>query len=147
MQQKALALDSEIKQRKQAEVDLKRSQAELKVFLETASIGLHWVGPDGRILWANPAVYEMLGYRAEEYLGHYISEFHADQRVIEDIFTRLFRDEKLSNYRALLKAKDGSLKTVLIDSSVLWEEGRFVHTQCFTRDISGYADTVQQAIV
>ncbi|MEZ0373971.1 MAG: MEDS domain-containing protein [Candidatus Sericytochromatia bacterium] len=147
LQLKALALDGEIKQRKQAEEDLRRSQAELKVFLETASIGLHWVGPDGRILWANAAVYEMLGYKAEEYLGHYISEFHADHRVIEDIFIRLFRDEKLSNYRALLKTKAGSLKTVLIDSSVLWEEGRFVHTQCFTRDITAYADAAQAAIL
>ena len=35
-----------------------------------------------------------------------------------------------------MRCKDGSLKSVLIDSSVLWDEGRFVHTQCFTRDVT-----------
>ena len=31
---------------------------------------------------------------------------------------------------------DGSIKHVLIDSSVLWEGGNFIHTRCFTRDIT-----------
>jgi hypothetical protein len=32
--------------------------------------------------------------------------------------------------------KDGSILDVVIDSSVLWDEGRFVHTRCFTRDVT-----------
>src|SRR5262249_14896645 len=35
-----------------------------------------------------------------------------------------------------MKCKDGSLRSVLIDSSVLSDDGRFVHTQCFTRDLT-----------
>jgi PAS domain S-box-containing protein len=35
-----------------------------------------------------------------------------------------------------MRCRDGSIKHVLIDSSVLWENGRFIHTRCFTRDIS-----------
>ena len=45
-------------------------------FVETAGIGLHWVGKDGTILWANPADYEPLGYSAAEYIGRNIAEFH-----------------------------------------------------------------------
>src|SRR5262249_57296237 len=37
---------------------------------------------------------------------------------------------------AVMKCKNGALKSVLIDSSVLWDDGRFVHTQCFTRDVT-----------
>ena len=35
-----------------------------------------------------------------------------------------------------MRAKDGSFRQVIIDSSALFEEGKFVHTRCFTRDIS-----------
>src|SRR6185437_2611565 len=103
---------------------------------ETATIALHWVGPDGTILWANRAELDMLGYTAEEYVGRNITEFHVDGPVISDILDRLCRGEKLREYEARLRTKDGSLRHVIIDSSVLFENGNFVHTRCFTRDIT-----------
>jgi PAS domain S-box-containing protein len=36
----------------------------------------------------------------------------------------------------MLRCKDGTLKTVLIDSSVRSEDGEFLHSQCCTRDIT-----------
>ena len=119
-----------------SEVEVRRQAAELATFVDTAAIGLHRVGPDGVILWANDAELETLGYAREEYVGHHIGEFHADQAVLADILDRLHRGERLLEYPAQMRCKDGSLKAVLIDSSVLWEEGRFVHTQCFTRDVT-----------
>jgi PAS domain S-box-containing protein len=118
------------------EAELRRRTAELTAFVETSSLGLHWVGPDGAILWANRAEMDLLGYPAEEYIGHNITEFHADDDTIQDILARLKRGERICNYEARLKCKDGSVRHVLIDSSVLREEGRFVHTQCFTRDVT-----------
>src|SRR6185369_14680703 len=53
-----------------------------------------------------------------------------------DILARLHRGEKLVEYPAQMRCKDGSIKSVLVDSSVLWDEGRFIHTQCFTRDVT-----------
>ncbi len=79
---------------------------------------------------------DLLGYAPEEYIGHHISEFHADSAVIDDILKRLTCGETLIEREARLLCKNGSIKHVLIDSSVLWENGRFLHTQCFTRDIS-----------
>ncbi len=32
--------------------------------------------------------------------------------------------------------KDGSVRYVLINSSILWHDGKFIHTRCFTRDIT-----------
>ena len=116
--------------------ELQRRKEELTVFFENASVALHWVGPDGIVQWANPAELEMLGYSKEEYEGHHIAEFHADQEVIENILRRLAGGERLKEYEARLRCKDGSIKDVLIDSSVLWDANRFVHTQCFTRDIT-----------
>lgn len=103
---------------------------------ENGAVGLHFVGPDGIVLNANQAELDFLGYSREEYIGHHIAEFHADALVIEDILARLSRKETLKNYEARLRAKDGSIKHVLITSNVLWDNNDFIHTRCFTRDIT-----------
>ncbi|MDB6030895.1 MAG: Chemotaxis protein methyltransferase CheR [Verrucomicrobiales bacterium] len=126
----------DITDRKRAEAELRRSQQLLSDFVENATEGLHWVGPDGTILWANKAELDSLGYAREEYVGRHIAEFHVDQPVIDDILQRLSGGEKLESYEARLRCKDGSLRHVLINSNVYWENGNFVHTRCFTRDIT-----------
>lgn len=108
----------------------------LKDYLENASIGMHWVNEDGMIIWANPAELKMLGYAAEEYIGHHISEFHVRTSVVNDILQRLARNEILQNFEAELLCKDNSIRHVAINSSVLWEADKFIHTRCFTIDIT-----------
>src|SRR5262249_40857401 len=111
-----------------------RHQAtQLSAFLDTAAIGLRREGPTGEILWANEAELAMLGYAREGYVGQNIAEFHSNPSAAADILERLHRGERLRDYAARLECADGSTKAVLIDSSALWEDGRFVHTQCFTR--------------
>jgi PAS domain S-box-containing protein len=97
-------------ERKEAEDELRRSEQELYDFFENATVGLHWVGPDGIILRANRAELALLGYRREEYVGRPIAEFHADQDVICDILHRLEVGEHLRDYPARLKCKDGSIR-------------------------------------
>lgn len=123
-------------ERQKAEQALRQSEAELSDFFEKATVGLHWVGPDGNILRVNQEELEMLGYSREEYIGHHIAEFHVDQQVIADILRRLSAGERLQDYPAQMRAKDGSILDVLIDSSVMWDDGRFVHSRCFTRDVT-----------
>jgi PAS domain S-box-containing protein len=123
-------------ERNAAEQELRRSEEELAEFFENATVALHWVGPDGAILRANRAELDMLGYSREEYVGRRISEFHVDEDVICDILDKLSAGEKLVDYPARLRCKNGDVKDVLIDSSVLWKDGRFVHTRCFTRDVT-----------
>jgi PAS domain S-box-containing protein len=113
-----------------------RVDQELKQCLDHAAEGLHWVGPDGTILWANQTELDLLGYTREEYIGHNIAEFHVDGPVIEDMLTRLTRGETLLDYEARLRRKDGSIRYVLVNSNVLWRGERFLHTRCFTRDVT-----------
>ena len=126
----------DITERKQAEAALRVREQELADFFDNAALGLHWVGPDGIILRVNQAELDLLGYTRDEYVGHHIAEFHADQHVIEDILRRLHAGEELHDYEARLVCKDGTIKHALIDSNVLWEQGQFIHTRCFTRDIT-----------
>lgn len=114
-----------------------RTETDLLDFVDTAAIGLHWVAADGTILWANRADYEPLGYAECEYIGHNITEFHADDVVINDILRRLSNGERLQDYDARLRCKNGSKRNVRITSSVKFDdEGRFVHTRCFTVDVT-----------
>jgi PAS domain S-box-containing protein len=126
----------DVSARRRAEEELRRSQRELLDFFENATEGLHWVGPDGTILWANQAELDLLGYTPEEYLGRSITEFHADREVIDRLLSRLKGGDRVHNYEARLRCKDGSIRHVLINSSVLRYEGQFIHTRCFTRDIT-----------
>jgi PAS domain S-box-containing protein len=115
---------------------LRRSEAVLRDFIETSTICLHWVGADGTILWANQAELDLLGYTQEKYIGRNITEFHADEAVIHDILACLSRGEILRDHPAQLQHRDGSIRHVLINSSVLFEDAKFIHTRCFTRDIT-----------
>jgi len=123
-------------QQKCSQEELRKREHELADFFDNATVGLHWVGPDGTILRANRAELEMLGYSAEEYIGRNIALFHADENVICDILKRLQKGEELRDYEARLKCKDGSVKHVLINSNVLWEDDKFIHTRCITRDVT-----------
>ena len=115
---------------------LRRRERELSDFLENATIGLQWIGPDGSVLWANKADLDLLGYSASEYIGQPIRKFHADESVIDDIIHRLNANEPVHNYVAPMRCKDGSIKDVAISSSVYRENGEFIHTRSFTYDVT-----------
>lgn len=126
----------DITELRNASEELERSRDDLDDFFENGAVGLHVVGGDGKILRANKAELEMLGYCAEEYVGRHIADFHADEPVIEDILIRLGRGEKLDRYPARLRAKDGSIRHVLITSNAQFRDGHFVKTRCFTFDVT-----------
>lgn len=136
LQQKARSLEAEIAHRRQVEQALSRRERELSDFFENATEGLHMVGPDGMILWANEAELTLLGFSKQEYIGRHIAEFHVDREVIDDMLARLQRGESLFNHPARLRHKDGSIRHVLVSSNSYFEDGRFVYTRCFTRDIT-----------
>jgi diguanylate cyclase (GGDEF)-like protein/PAS domain S-box-containing protein len=115
---------------------LRRSREDLDDFFDNAAIPLHWVAADGTILRANQAELGMLGYSPEEYVGKNIAEFHADREVVEEMLRRLAYGETLRNVEARLRRKDGSLRHVLISCNAKFEEGRFLHTRTFTRDVT-----------
>ncbi len=136
LQQKAKSLEAEIAHRQVVERALSNRERELSDFFENASEGIHKVGPDGTILWANKADYELLGYAADAYVGRPITEFHADREVIESILEKLTRGDTLHNFPARLLCQNGSIKHVLISSNACFEDGQFIYTRCFTRDVT-----------
>jgi len=136
LQQKARVLDLEKAGRKEAEKSLHLRQKELSDFIENALEGLHEVGPEGKILWANPAQLKLLGYAADEYIGHQLADFYVERKRFDEFWGRLMLGENIYDFQTALRCKDGSIKHVLIHSSGLWEDGKFLYTRCFIRDVT-----------
>ena len=150
LQQRARSLEAEVKLRQELEAALRdalaslrrseeearRSKQELQDFVDNAAEGLMSIGPDGVILWANQAELDLVGCTRDEYVGHHITEFRGEREVVEDILTRLARNETVRNREVQVRRKDGSVRHVLVNSNVLWENGKFVHTRCLSRDIT-----------
>jgi PAS domain S-box-containing protein len=126
----------DISAQKAVQKELRRKDQDLEDFFENGAIGLHIVSGEGIILRANRAELDLLGYTSEEYVGRHIGEFHADAPTIGDILQRLSCGEKLDRYPARLRAKDGSVRHVLITSNGRFDQGRLVSTRCFTTDVT-----------
>ena len=136
LQQQATALVTEVRRKNEAEDSLRRLHHEYADLFENAAVALHCVGPDGIILRANRAELALLGYARDEYVGRHIAEFHVDKDVITEMLTRLGRGETIHQQEVRLRRHDGSVIEAVIDANVLWEDGKFIHTRCFTRDIT-----------
>ncbi|MGA9814444.1 MAG: MEDS domain-containing protein [Terriglobales bacterium] len=136
LQQKVQTLETARAQRADAQNSLRRKQSELANLLENAVEGVQQVGADQKIAWVNKALLRLLGYSPDEYLGHPFSEFHVDPDVFAEYWRRLMRGEDIYDCPAELRCKDGSVKQVHIYSNGLWENGEFVYTRTFVRDVT-----------
>lgn len=115
--------------------ELSHRQEELERLLANAGVGLHWVTPTGRILWANQTELNRLGYSKDEYVGHSIDEFYQDPRKVQEMLDRLSRGEVLRNYEVSVVCKDGGVRDLLINSDRAGH-GEVVYAQCFTQDVT-----------
>jgi len=136
LEQRARALETEKADRQEVQNFLRMRESELADLLENAVEGVQQVGADQKIRWANKALLKLLGYTAEEYVGHDLADFHARRQIFDDFWQKLMQREELYDYPAELSCKDGSVKHVLIHSNGHWESGRFAYTRCFLRDVT-----------
>jgi len=136
LQQKARTLEREVQRRKSIQQKLASRERELSDFLDNAPQAINCVDATGEILWANQFELALLGYSRTEYVGHNVAEFHADAGDLKPIIERLGEGRVLTEAPARLRCKDGSVRDVLITSNVRWENGRFMYSRCFTRDVT-----------
>src|SRR4051794_34838603 len=127
---------NDITAKKVKEKNLIEKTINLEDYLDNVKAPLHKVNSNGFIIWANNAELNLLGYTKEEYIGHHITEFHANPNAVSDILRRLSNNEELDRYETVLKCKDGSFRNVAISSNVHFEDGEFIYTRCFTLDIT-----------
>jgi two-component system CheB/CheR fusion protein len=103
--------------------------------LENAPVGVHLLAADGRILWANRAELEMLGYAHDEWVGRPIADFHVDGDPTAELFGRLRAGAPVCEVEARLRGRDGAIKHVAIRANATIESGRLVAARCVVRDV------------
>jgi PAS domain S-box-containing protein len=121
------------------------TERELLEFLDGISLGLRWVGRDGRILWANAAELALAGCSRAEYVGRNVADFFADPESAPDILGRLARGERIESYDTRIRTRSGATKRVLIDGSALVRDGELVHGRLVTHDITRLMEREQAA--
>jgi len=104
---------------------------------EKVPVALLQLDPDGIIQWANRAELELLSYARQDYIGKNAADFYADTFEGRNVLARLARGETLQEHQTSLRARDGSLRKVLISSATDMENGCFVGARLFTQDITG----------
>jgi PAS domain S-box-containing protein len=106
--------------------------------LDSAIDHLIWIGSDGTILWANRSELDFLGYRYEQYVGHHVTEFHEDERRIAALLARLAGNERIVGFDARVRASDGSIKDVVLDSNFFFKSknGAMVPGLCVSHDVT-----------
>lgn len=121
------------------------SDQELRELLDHAAVGLSFIDPEGRVLWANQTELNFMGFDEGEYVGRHLAESLVDPEVASDLLGRMARREPVSSYEARMRARDGSIKQVLIDGSGFFRDGMFVHSRLSIRDITGLMEREQSA--
>jgi PAS domain S-box-containing protein len=129
-------LHAKIAEQLSCDIALEASQQGISDFIENALIGMHWVDIHGDLVWVNQAELEMFGYDRSQYLGQPLINFHVDRAKIIDILQRVSRNESIKNCEAQVYCKDGSICDVSIDAHAFFKDGKFIHTRCFTRNIT-----------
>lgn len=128
--------EKRLAQRVELEQDAVTRLRAVEEFFDQAPVPLNRVALDGTILRANQEELDLLGYAANEYVGHNVTEFHVDADVGLDVVRRLANHEVLTNYEARLRRKDGSTKTVLLSSRLQGRPGEALSVGLFSRDVS-----------
>jgi PAS domain S-box-containing protein len=130
------AVEAELRASLHALRESERAAQDLAEFLDHAPIPIHSIDASATIVWANQAELELMGYRADEYIGRPIAAFHADPSVLEDMLARLARGETLRDYEVRLRARDGSIRHVLLSSNMHERDGQRICSRCFVLDIT-----------
>jgi PAS domain S-box-containing protein len=107
--------------------------------LASAPIPVHWVDATGTIVWANHADLALLGFAPDErdaYVGHPLATFHVDPRVHDELLARLTGGETVHDFEVRLRAKDGSLRYVVVSGDTHFHDGKPIGSRCFSRDVT-----------
>lgn len=136
-QMREIALLQHQSQQLRTEIALRQQvEREWTDFAEHSLEALHKADVDGRILWANQAELDLLGYSADEYIGRNAADFHVDPEACRQMHARLARGESTINESVQLVCRDGSIKDVAIYANAYMQDGEFLYSRSSIRDLT-----------
>jgi PAS domain S-box-containing protein len=133
------AIFRDITERKMMEEAHRRSEASFRSFVQNAPYGILRTTPDGRIVQANPALVEMLGYSSEqEVLGLNMSrDVYRNPKDREEATQWARKQDSVQGIEVDWKHKTGRTFTIRSAANVVRDrEGRVEFLEGFIEDIS-----------
>ncbi len=135
---------ADISDRKSAEERLRESETNFRTFFESIGDFIFVGSFDGRILYANPAVNQKLGYDSDELKTMYFRDMHAaeQRQEAETIITEMLRGKR-QNCPLPLASKEGVLLPV---ETKVWF-GKWNGTDCIfgiSKDLSAEMEAQQR---
>ncbi len=127
---------------KQAQEEVKRSEATLRGILQVSPSAIAMVSyPERLLVWTNQGVSEMTGYAPEEYLGKQARPFYASEEEFMRVgrqATDPARASQVNSMESQWRRKDGQIIDVLIQSAPLNPEDLSAGLVFVTQDITEY---------
>ncbi len=119
-----LAVARDITDRKKAEASLKASECRYRRYIERSAAAFLRTSLDGEVLECNDSTVRILGYGSQEEIkSHRISEFYQIAFAREEAIELLKAEKVVNGYEICLKRKDGSPVWVLMNLTLVAEEG------------------------
>ncbi|MCI0574483.1 MAG: PAS domain S-box protein, partial [Myxococcaceae bacterium] len=130
----------DISERDHAELALRESEAHFRALVEHSAVGVWQTTADGHVMYANPAICELLEVESqEELVGRSLYDFFTPESG-----TTIRREEErrrrgvASTYEAVLVGRQGGRRQVLVAGAPLFDaEGRFRSVMGSVADITG----------
>lgn len=142
----SLVLAIDVTEQKQAERELRESEAKYRELIENATYGIFRVTMEGEFLDVNPAFVKMLGYDSKEELLRVNLETDIYEDLAERQETlRVFEDDQVVRVETSFKRKDGALIRVRIDGRGVGGPDKKVHYfEEFVEDVTQQKDLEEQ---
>jgi PAS domain S-box-containing protein len=119
--------------------ELKQSEEKYRTVVEGAMDGVLVVGENFHLKYVNERITEILGYPQEELMGMDFRKFLDEQskQLVADRYLRRRRGEEVpSRYEFNIVRKDGEIRNVEINSTLVKDSKGNVNTVAFIRDIT-----------
>ena len=131
----------DITERKRVEEALEKSEERFRAIANYTYDWENWVGPDGRLIWVNPAVLDFTGYSVNECLD--MSDFpfpiihEADREMMRQFFSVAIQGTAGRDIELLVCCKDGSVKWASVSwQSIYDDKGNFIGHRSSVSDIT-----------
>ena len=135
-----IGINMDVTDRKRAEEALRRSEAEFRMILENAPIGMALVDATGRLVRVNPAFQKLLGYSAKELEQMaFIDITHPEDAAVNLLLFRELVEGKRAGYRMKKRyvSKNGELRWAwLTVSAMRHEDDQFQYCVSTIEDIT-----------
>ncbi|MFA5312095.1 MAG: PAS domain S-box protein [Methanomassiliicoccales archaeon] len=140
LENKVKQLETDIAERKAAEMALRESEERFRKVFESGTIGIALYGPDVKVIQINEGFCKMLGYGEKELIGRNMVEItHQDHKEVSIRMIERLRAGEASSDSVEKKyiRKDGSILWAMIKiSTILDPNGHLIYFIVFANDIT-----------